>query len=50
MWVTDRDGKIINVPEGVYDHSMDALRYAISNMLKKKTSSFDHDAFLLQEL
>lgn len=50
MWMTDRDGKIINVPEGGYDHSMDAIRYALSSLLKTGTSKFDHDSFVRQEL
>ncbi len=31
MWQTDRDGKIINVPDVLYNHAMDAIRYAISS-------------------
>jgi phage terminase large subunit len=29
LWMTDRDGRIINIPEHAYSHSMDAVRYAI---------------------
>jgi phage terminase large subunit len=29
LWKTDKDGKIINVPEDVWNHAMDALRYGI---------------------
>ena len=32
MWEVDKDGKVLNVPEGGYDHSMDALRYALGSM------------------
>lgn len=32
LWMTDKDGKIINVPEPGYDHCMDAARYAISSL------------------
>lgn len=32
LWQTDKDGKIINVPEPGYDHSMDAVRYAIESL------------------
>ena len=39
MWITDKDGKIINQPEGGNDHSMDALRYALASLLKHDTSS-----------
>ena len=35
LWETDKDGKILNVPENIWDHSMDALRYALSSLIKK---------------
>lgn len=50
MWETDREWRVVNVPEGWYDHAMDAIRYALSNLLKNATSDFDHDDFLEQEL
>jgi phage terminase large subunit len=31
LWRTDKDGKIINEPEAGFDHSMDAIRYALSS-------------------
>lgn len=31
LWMTDKDGKIINEPEHEYSHSMDAVRYAIAS-------------------
>ena len=34
LWMTDRDGKILNQPEHEYSHSMDAVRYAISSMIR----------------
>jgi phage terminase large subunit len=34
LWETDKDGKILNVPEHTYSHSMDAIRYAIESMPK----------------
>jgi phage terminase large subunit len=30
LFITDRDGKILNVPEGGFDHAMDAIRYGLS--------------------
>ena len=33
LWKIDKDGKILNVPEHLFSHSMDAVRYALSNML-----------------
>lgn len=35
LWETDRDGKIINEPEHTFSHSMDAIRYALSSLVKK---------------
>lgn len=32
LWQTDKDGKIINTPEGGFDHCMDAVRYAMSSL------------------
>lgn len=31
LWMTDKDGRIINEPSDVLNHCMDALRYAIAN-------------------
>jgi phage terminase large subunit len=31
LWTTDKDGKIINVPEGGLDHALDALRYGLAS-------------------
>ena len=32
LWETDKDGKILNEPEHMYSHSMDAIRYAITSL------------------
>ena len=37
LWETDKDGKILNVPEHTFSHSMDAIRYALSSILKQPT-------------
>lgn len=29
LWQTDKDGRMLNVPESGFDHSMDAIRYAL---------------------
>jgi phage terminase large subunit len=31
LWQTDKEGKIINVPDVGFDHHMDAVRYAINS-------------------
>jgi len=41
LWVTDRDGKVINEPEGGFDHSMDAIRYGLSNLIKNATGDME---------
>ncbi len=35
LWEVDKDGKILNVPEHEFSHSMDAIRYGLSFILKK---------------
>lgn len=37
LWETDKDGKILNVPEHQFSHSMDAVRYAMSSIKKQPT-------------
>jgi phage terminase large subunit len=34
LWRNDKDGKVINIPESGFDHTMDAIRYGISSILK----------------
>ena len=34
LWETDKDGKILNIPEHIFSHSMDAIRYATSSLIK----------------
>jgi len=37
MWMTDRDGRIINVPMDAWNHAMDAIRYGMEDfMLQEK--------------
>jgi phage terminase large subunit len=36
LWETDKNGKILNVPEHQFSHSMDSIRYAITSMHGKK--------------
>jgi phage terminase large subunit len=31
MWQMDSDGKLLNIPEAGFDHTMDAIRYALSS-------------------
>jgi phage terminase large subunit len=34
LWLVDKDGKILNEPDHQYSHSMDAIRYAMSSIIK----------------
>jgi len=43
LWTTDRDGKIINEPEGGFDHTADALRYGLSNLIKNSTGDMESE-------
>lgn len=35
LWETDKDGKVLNVPEHIFSHSMDAGRYRLVALIKK---------------
>jgi phage terminase large subunit len=37
LWMTDKDGRILNEPDGGLDHLCDALRYALSTLAKAHT-------------
>lgn len=56
MWQTDRNGKIINEPEGGLDHLLDASRYAIAsyiiqnNVPKYRKPSMNTGQFLLDQI
>lgn len=41
LFKEDRDGKTINVPEGGFDHSMDALRYGLASLVKDGTGDME---------
>jgi len=32
LWITDKDGKVVNEPEHTFSHSMDAVRYALNSL------------------
>lgn len=49
LWKTDREGKPLNVPDGLNDHALDALRYAMSSMAKNGIY-FDPNDFPKQEV
>lgn len=45
MWMTDKDGKIINEPNDFENHAMDAVRYALSSIKNpNQTGAYVHYA------
>jgi phage terminase large subunit len=42
LWMTDKDGKIMNKPEKGFDHSLDAIRYALS-CFAVSTTEFEYE-------
>jgi len=40
LWATDKDGKILNIPMDIYNHCIDAIRYALSAFQPDETDSF----------
>jgi phage terminase large subunit len=48
LWKTDREGKILDVPESGFDHSMDAVRYAMET-LNIDTSLTDLERYIRAE-
>lgn len=41
LWKTDRDGEPLNVPRDLFNHGMDAARYAISDLVLSEGSELD---------
>lgn len=37
FWKTDKDGKVLNIPQDMWNHAMDAGRYGMSSIIKKPT-------------
>jgi len=48
LWRTDRDGNILDVPEGGLDHAMDAMRYAMVT-LNIDTGLSDVEKYMMAE-
>lgn len=43
VWITDKDGKIINEPDHLYSHAMDAIRYPMNAITNpNKLTAFTH--------
>lgn len=41
LWITDKNGKIINEPEGGFNHLMDAVRYRLVSLVKSGTGDME---------
>jgi phage terminase large subunit len=42
LWMTDKDGKIINEPDGGLDHALDAARYAFDGLRPQEVEEKDY--------
>ena len=40
LWKTDKDGKILNIPEDLFNHAMDAVRYGFNSYNKRQTVDY----------
>lgn len=38
VWMTDKEGKIINEPEGGFDHALDAIKYGIVSLTRSHST------------
>lgn len=43
LWETDKDGKVLNVPDVGFDHSMDAIRYAVTSLVDFLPNNFKRE-------
>lgn len=48
LWITDKDGRIINTPESGYDHSMDAIRYAMETLIEVERRPSELDIYFME--
>ena len=42
LWQTDKDGKIINEPEVIFNHAMDSLRYGMVSLKPNDNNEYDN--------
>jgi phage terminase large subunit len=40
LWKTDKDGKILTIPDRGFDHSMDAVRYGMESLNENQQSTY----------
>lgn len=46
LWDTDREGKIINVPIGIFNHAMDAIRYGLNGQSSNLSTKEDYQRYV----
>jgi phage terminase large subunit len=46
LWMTDKSGKVINVPEAGFDHSMDAIRYGFDSLKPQEVMTDEERGYL----
>lgn len=49
LWKKDREGKLIETPQGGYDHALDAIRYALTSLIMEDTTTAIYDESLLTD-
>jgi len=49
LWKTDKDGKIINTPEDIFNHCMDGIRYALESYQHTEPQDFPDDTKMFGE-
>lgn len=49
MWETDKEGKILNVPDHVWSHAMDAIRYAMESLRPQEDSHFERPPLVVSD-
>lgn len=43
LWLTDKNGKILNEPDGGFEHAMDAVRYRLVSLVKGNTGDMEQE-------
>ena len=43
LWQTDKNEKVINEPEKGFDHTMDAIRYGLTSLIKANTGDMEQE-------
>jgi len=49
VWITDKNGLILNTPEDGYNHAMDALRYAMETLVEVERKPTELDIYFMEQ-